>query len=144
MDAVVYRTTDAAAPPSAPRRLPGAGVRQERKRQRELTDRLRPLTERREQLRLPGPVRPPHRCDHTAPASRGWTSTSTSTAAGWCGQTTPRAPPAWVPKLSTTTSPGPRARGFRIWRGPATRPWRDVAATALISSTAQLPSRTVA
>ena len=29
-------------------------------------DRLRPLTERREQLRLPGPVRPPHRCDHTA------------------------------------------------------------------------------
>jgi hypothetical protein len=52
---------DAAAPPSAPRRLPGAGVRQERKRQRELTDRLRPLTERREQLRLPGPVRRPHR-----------------------------------------------------------------------------------
>ena len=135
---------DAAAPPSAPRRLPGAGVRQERKRQRELTDRLRPLTERREQLRLPGPVRPPHRCDHTAPASRGSTSTSTSTAAGWCGQTTPRAPPAWVPKLSTTTSPGPRARGFRIWRGPATRPWLDVAATALISSAAQLPSRTVA
>ena len=82
---------DAAAPPSAPRRLPGAGVRQERKRQRELTDRLRPLTERREQLRLPGPVRPPHRCDHPAPASRGSTSTSTSTAAGWCGQTTPRA-----------------------------------------------------
>ena len=35
MDAVVYRTSDAAAPPSAPRRLPGAGVRQERKRQRE-------------------------------------------------------------------------------------------------------------
>ena len=135
---------DAAAPPSAPRRLPGAGVRQERKRQRELTDRLRPLTERREQLRLPGPVRPPHRCDHTAPASRGWTSTSTSTAAGWCGQTTPRAPPAWVPKLSTTTSPGPRDRSFRIWRGPATRPWLDVAATALISSAAQLPSRTVA
>lgn len=82
----------AAAPPSAPRRLPGAGVRQERKRQRELTDRLRPLTERRKQLRLPGPIRPPHRCDHTAPASRGSTSTSTSTAAGWCGQTTPRAP----------------------------------------------------
>ena len=53
-------------------------------------------------------------------ASRGWTSTSTSTAAGWCGQTTPRAPPAWVPKLSTTTSPGPRARGFRIWREAVT------------------------
>ena len=32
----------------------------------ELIDRLQPLTERREQLRLPGPVRPPHRCDHTA------------------------------------------------------------------------------
>ena len=31
----------AAAPPSAPRRPPGAGFRQERKRQRELTDRLR-------------------------------------------------------------------------------------------------------
>src|ERR1017187_4201986 len=52
-------------------------------------------------------------------------------------------PPAWVPKLSTTTSPGPRARGFRIWREPATRPWLDVAATALISSAAQLPSRPV-
>jgi hypothetical protein len=51
------------------------------------------LTERREQqLQLPGPVRPPHRCDHTAPASRGWTSTSTSTAAGWCAQTTPERP----------------------------------------------------
>ena len=96
------------------------GVRQDRKPQRELTDRLRPLTERREQLRLPGPVRPPHRCDHTAGASRGWTSKSTSTAAGWCGQTTPRAPPAWVPKLSTTTSPGSRARGFRIWREAVT------------------------
>ena len=58
MDADVYRTATRAAPPSAPRRLPGAGVRQERKRQRELTDQPQPLTERREQLRLPGPVRP--------------------------------------------------------------------------------------
>ena len=34
--------------------------------------------------------------------------------------------------------------GFRIWREPATRPWLDVAAAALISSAAQLPFRTVA
>jgi hypothetical protein len=56
MDAVVYRTATRLSHHQHPRRLPGAGVRQERKRQRELTDRLRPLTERREQLRLP--VRP--------------------------------------------------------------------------------------
>src|ERR1035441_3670036 len=82
VDAVVYRTTDAAAPPSAPRRLPGAGVRQERKRQRELTDRLRPLTERREQLRLPGPRSAPTQVRSHGPASRGWTSTGRVARAG--------------------------------------------------------------
>jgi hypothetical protein len=135
---------DAAAPPSAPRRLPGAGVRQERKRQRELTDRLRPLTERREQLRLSGPVRPPHRCDHTARLRAGGHQQARQRLRAGVDKPHRGRPPAWVPKLSTTTSPGPRARSFRIWREPATRPWLDVAATALISSAAQLPSRTVA
>ena len=91
MDAVVYRTATRLRHHQH-RVVARCRCRQERKRQRELTDQPQPLTERRKQLRLPGPIRPPHRCDHTAPASRGSTSTSTSTAAGWCGQTTPRAP----------------------------------------------------
>ena len=46
--------------------LRGAGLREGRERDRELADRRRPLAGRREQLRLPGPVRPQRRRRHRA------------------------------------------------------------------------------
>ena len=71
----------AAAPPSAPRRLPGAGVRQERKRQRELTDRLRPLTGASRTTTATRTRSAPHRCDHTARLRGGSTLTKRASRA---------------------------------------------------------------
>jgi hypothetical protein len=66
-----------------------------------------------------GPVRPPHRCDHTARLrADGHQQARQRLRAVWTNHT--ESAPAWVPKLSTTNSPGPHARGFRIWREAVT------------------------
>ncbi len=56
---------------------------------------------------------------------------STSTAAGWCGQTTPRAAQRGYQDSPRQPRQDRALPGFRIWREPATRPWLDVAATRL-------------
>ena len=61
------RVPQGQAPARRPaRRLRGAGVRARRERHRELAARLGPVAHRREQLRLPEPVRPAGRHDHRA------------------------------------------------------------------------------
>ena len=61
MNVVVYRTAKKLRQGHQARRLRDAGLRQGRQRDRELDHRRRPLAVRREQLRLPGPVRPERR-----------------------------------------------------------------------------------
>ena len=64
MHVVIYRTAKKLQQP-ATHRLPGPGLRQAHGRHRELAARRRALADRREQLRLPGPVRAHRRCgDH--------------------------------------------------------------------------------
>ena len=67
-----------------------------------------------------GPVRPPHRCDHTARLRADGHQQARQRLRADVDKPHRERPPAWVPKLSTTTSPGPRARGFRIWREAVT------------------------
>ena len=65
MNVVVYRTARQAARQEA-QGVRAAGVRQGRERDRELAAHRRPLADRREQLRLPGPVRAQLRRRHPA------------------------------------------------------------------------------
>ena len=72
MHVVVYRTGTKSELRGRPtRRLPGPGVRQVHRRHGELAARRRPLADRREQLRLSGPVRPERRCPHDAGIRQG-------------------------------------------------------------------------
>ena len=68
MNVVVYRTAQQAARREA-QGLRAAGVRQGRERDRELADHRRTLADRREQLRLPGPVRARTPAPSPSPAS---------------------------------------------------------------------------
>ncbi len=70
MHVVIYRTAKKLRQP-ATHRLPGPGLRQAHGRHRELAARRRALADRREQLRLPGPLRAQRRCGHHAGLRQG-------------------------------------------------------------------------
>ena len=69
MNVVVYRTATKLKQAPEAQGLPAARLRQGRERDRELAARRRALAHRREQLRLPGPVRAQHRRRRPSPAS---------------------------------------------------------------------------
>ena len=102
MNVVVYRTANKLHGAGA-HGLRAAGLREGRQRHRELAITAGPLADRREQLRLPGPVRPELGRGHRARASRASTSSRTARAASSSGRTRDVRAPTVVPKLSTKT-----------------------------------------